>query len=209
MRGTSLAPRLRDVGRRASAAAGGVQAALGLGIGLAILVTLSACGEESREEAQAPPAAGEPTQVVAHMTLRESDAGRLRWVLEADSALAFGQGSPTRLYGMHVDFYNAAGDSIRSTLTAREGEIGDKQEDLIARGQVLVRTASGHTLETEELSWDRASGKVVSNRFVRLTKGSSVLTGIGIQSDPELRSYRILSEIEAGVREGDPILDGF
>jgi LPS export ABC transporter protein LptC len=203
-RGTGLAPVKRDVGVRAPAVA-----AWPIGIGLAVLAALGGCGDEPREEAPAPRAAGEPTQVVAHMTLRESDAGRLRWVLEADSALAFGQGAPTRLYGMHVDFYNTAGDSIRSTLTAREGEIGDKQEDLVARGQVVVRTASGHTLETEELRWDRAGGKVVSKRFVRLTKGGSVLTGIGIESDPELRSYRILSEIEAGVREGEPILDGF
>lgn len=204
MRGTSLASVTRDVGCKASAAA-----AWRLGIALAILTGAGACGEEPREEAPGARTAGEPTQVVARMTLRESDAGRLRWVLDADSALAFGQGAPTRLYGMRVDFYNAAGDSIRSTLTAREGEIGDKQADLVARGQVVVRTASGHTLETEELRWDRAGGKVVSNRFVRLTKGSSVLTGIGIESDPELRSYRILSEIEAGVREGEPILDGF
>jgi LPS export ABC transporter protein LptC len=204
MCGTGLAPGTRAVGRRARA-----NAARRLGIGLTLLAALGACGEEPHGDAPALHAAGEPTQVVEGMTLRESDAGRLRWVLEADSALAFGQGAPTRLYGMHVDFYNTAGDSIRSTLTAREGEIGDKQEDLIARGRVVVRTALGHTLETEELRWDRAGGKVVSNRFVRLTKGGSVLTGIGIESDPELRSYRILSEIEAGVREGEPILDGF
>jgi LPS export ABC transporter protein LptC len=206
MRGTSLAPRLWDVGRRALTGA-----TRPMGVVLSVLVAVGACGQEPPEDAPAPAprAAGEPTQIVEHMTLRESDAGRLRWVLQADSALAFGEASPTRLHGMHVDFYNTAGDSIRSTLTAREGEIGDKQGDLIARGQVVVRTASGHTLETEELRWDRVGGKVISNCFVRLTKGGSVLTGVGIRSDPELRSYRILSEIEAGVREGESLLDGF
>jgi len=178
--------------------------------GLGLVALLLGCAQEPAERA-APAAGDQPAQVFAGLTLRESEGGRLRWVLQADSAVSLGQDKPTVLHGIRVEFYNAAGDSIRSTLVADEGEVTpkEKQRDLQARGHVVVRTPEGHTLETEALRWDHAAGKVISHDLVRLTKGESVLTGVGIESDPELRAYRILSEVEAGVREGEPIFDDF
>lgn len=154
-------------------------------------------------------AEGEPVQAVEQMTLRESEAGHLRWVLAADSALVYGAEENTLLRGVHVDFYNAAGDSITSTLTAREGSVDANTRMLMARGQVVIRSREGHCLETEELRWDPEVGKIVSDRFVRLTKGASVLTGVGIESDPELRAYAIRAEVQGELREEDRIVDEF
>jgi LPS export ABC transporter protein LptC len=178
--------------------------------GLGLVALVLGCTQEPAEQG-APAPGDQPAQVFSGLTLRESEGGRLRWVLQADSAVSQGQNNPTVLHGIRVEFYNAAGDSVRSTLVADEGEVTpkEKQRDLLARGHVIVRTPEGHTLETEELRWDHAAGKVISNDLVRLTRGESVLTGVGIESDPELRAYRILSEVEAGVREGEPILDDF
>jgi len=150
-----------------------------------------------------------PLQVVEQMTLRESRAGKLRWCLVADSALTFAGEDRTLLCGVHVDFYNDSGDSIRSCLTALEGEVDEKIGDLFARGTVVIITRDGHKLETEELRWDNDLEKVVSDCFVRLTKGESVVTGVGIESDAELRSYTIRSQVEGSLQEEDRILDEF
>ena len=178
-----------------------------LALWLLVAVVPCSCQREPIHETGSP-SGEEPLQLVEHLTLRESEGGRLRWVLVADSALSYGQGEPTLLRGVHVDFYGADGDTIRSTLTALEGEVEEQPRQLWARGAVRIETREGHGLETEELRWDHETGKVRSERFVRLTKGESVLTGIGIESDPELHSYRILSEVAAGIREGERILEG-
>lgn len=180
------------------------------GIRVVACAALALCGCAEKPARETSPAAdGGPAQQVVDLVLRESEQGRLRWVLRADTALAYGEGEPTQLRGLHLDFYNATGDSVRSTLTAREGEVTEARRDLVARGSVVVETPAGHRLETEELRFDHEANRVFSPLFVRLTRGGSVLTGIGLESDPELRSVRILSEVEAGVREGEQILNGF
>jgi len=163
-----------------------------------------------RDEHRAPPEAGGeiPAQVVERLTLRESDAGRLRWVLAADSALVFGERRPTLLRGVHVDFFTDGGDSVRSTLSAREGEIDEVRGDLLARGSVLVVTREGQRLETEELRWEKQREKVVAEGFVRLTKGESVVTGVGLESDAGLRNYTLRSRVEGVLQEKDDLLEG-
>jgi LPS export ABC transporter protein LptC len=182
--------------------------AVGLAAALLGLFLYAGGCESERNQSIVESPAG-PMQVVEQMTLRESQAGHLRWVLRADSAMVYEENERTLLRGVHVDFYGGERDTIRSTLTAREGEVDMHTRKLIARRDVVIRTAEGHSLETEELHWDPELGKVFSDRFVRLTRGESVLTGMGIESDPELHSYAIRSEVQGEVREEDPILDDF
>ncbi|MFH1143542.1 MAG: LPS export ABC transporter periplasmic protein LptC [Candidatus Eisenbacteria bacterium] len=165
----------------------------------------AACEPEPARVAEGT--ASDLVQAVEGMTLRESQEGKLRWVLNADTARVHEKDDLTILLGVQVDFYDAEGESISSTLTAREGQVDARTRGLIARREVVVLSREGHRLETEELRWDPELGKVVSERFVRLTKGGSVLTGIGIETDPELRSYAIRSEVEGHLREEDKVDD--
>lgn len=150
-----------------------------------------------------------PLQVVEGMKLRETKAGILRWILYADTAYHYGEGELTRLVGVRVDFYHEAGDSIKSSLTAREGELDPETRDLVARDSVRVMTDEGSLLETELLRWDQATEQVVSDQFVRLTRGDTIVTGVGIETDAALKTYRICSEVEAEHRDADGDLEGF
>ena len=170
---------------------------------LALAAALAAGCAHEADQAGSRSEEGLPQQVVADLVLRESKAGRLSWVLRADSAFYYGEGERTRLRGVQVEFYNATGDSVRSRLTAREGEMDPVRRDLVARDSVDVRTHDGTRLETEELRWVQETEQVVSDRFVRLTRGQSVVTGVGIESDAALRTYRILSQVAGELREED------
>ena len=64
-----------------------------------------------------------------------------------------------------------------------------------------MNTPEGNRLETEELHWDRKQDRVYSDVFVRLTRAKDVLTGVGFRSDPNLRSYEILKDVRATVRD--------
>lgn len=181
----------------------------GLLAGVGLIVALAGCQGEGDPLPLQEGAGQLPLQVVEGMELRESESGRLRWRLVADSALTFAGDEGTLLRGVQVEFYSEGGDSVESTLTSLEGEVDQRRGNLFARGNVIIVTAEGHRLETEELRWDNERGKVVSNSFVRLTKGSSVITGVGIETDAELRSYVIQSRVEGALQEEDRILDEF
>ena len=175
--------------------------------GAALLAAWIAAGCQSEPAREAAlEESGAPIQTVAGMTLRESQNGRLRWVLTADSTLVYETDDRTLLRGMRVDFYDEGGTQVSSVLRAREGQVDTRTRALVARREVVVQSSEGHRLETEELRWDPERGKVISDCFVRLTKGESVLTGMGIESDPELRSYAIRSEVHGELREKDRIL---
>jgi len=168
----------------------------------------SGCASEpARQDAAVTEQADGPVQTVEGMTLRESENGRLRWVLFADSTLVYETDDLTLLKELRVDFYDATGREVSSVLRAREGRVDPRTHAIVARRDVVVVSSEGHRLETEELRWDPERGQVISDCFVRLTKGESVLTGMGIESDPELKSYAIRSQVQGELREEDRIFD--
>lgn len=191
------AGRLSRAGRWAGRGALGLLALAWLGVGCAPEPA------EQRSVSSEPP----PQQIVRGMRLRQSEAGQVRWELAADSALSYGEKERTRLWVVRIEFHDAETESLRSTLTSREGEIDPRTEELLARGNVVVTTGAGRRLETEELRWDPKRSKVTSDLPVRLTKGRSVITGTGIEADPDLGEYVIRAPVEGELREEDRILD--
>jgi LPS export ABC transporter protein LptC len=178
-------------------------------LGLLVLALLGGgCGPEPAEQ-QSGTGEPPPQQVVQGMRLRQSEGGRVRWELAADSAMSYGEKERMHLWVVRVEFHDAETESLRSTLTAREGEIDPRTEELMARGNVVVTTSEGRRLETEELRWDPKRAKVISDLPVRLTKGKSVITGTGIEADPDLGQYEIRTPVEGELRGEDRILDEF
>jgi LPS export ABC transporter protein LptC len=171
------------------------------------LLALAACSSEPSER-QAAPGELPPQQVVLGMRLRQSEGGKPRWELQADSAEAPSENERTHLWGVRVEFYTAEGESLQSTLTAREGDVDPRTRELEARGSVVVATREGRRLETEELRWDPRASKIISDMPVRLTKGRSVVTGTGIRADPDLGQYEMRAPVQGELREEDRPLDG-
>ncbi len=172
--------------------------------GLALLPL--ACGSHSESPSGKEESGRAPEQVLRDLVLRETSEGKLEWVLRAKRATRISASEPTRLESLRVDFYQGS-DHVRSVLTSDSGRVDTQKGTLVATGRVVVVTPEGNRLETEELLWDRKSSRVSSEKFVRLTKGTDVLTGIGFQSDPNLASYEIKKDVRASVRDENGIKD--
>ncbi len=177
------------------------------GLGAAVLLALSGgCTSPSQAPAQRGEGARTPVQSFENLELRETSEGKLEWILRAKKATRDSASDPTRLESLRVDFYQGS-DRVRSVLTSDSGRVDSQKGILIALGSVVVVTREGSRLETEELSWDRKSARVSSEKFVRLIRGRDVLTGTGFRSDPNLVSYEILKDVKASVREETGIGD--
>ena len=104
--------------------------------------------------------------------------------------------------GVRVDFYDANGAKT-SELSAREGEIDRMTRDMTARGNVVLQTAEGTRMSTDHLQFLNRSQKIVTDGFVEIVRGRDVLTGYGLETDPDLEAgqFVIQRDVHASVRE--------
>uniref|UniRef100_A0A832I1U4 LPS export ABC transporter periplasmic protein LptC n=1 Tax=Eiseniibacteriota bacterium TaxID=2212470 RepID=A0A832I1U4_UNCEI len=162
------------------------------------LPALTGCG---RQRTAGPgPASGElPDQEVRDFVLTETHEGAVQWVLYARWAAMFDARNQILARSIRVDFFGADG-ARTSELTAREGEINQLTKDMTATGNVVLRTTEGTRMTTEQLRFLNAKQRVVSDGLVRVDRGGDVLTGVGFESDPELRHFEFKRRVQATVR---------
>ncbi|MEO5988711.1 MAG: LPS export ABC transporter periplasmic protein LptC [Candidatus Eisenbacteria bacterium] len=165
---------------------------------LALAALLFGCSPSKRVGAAA--VAGDlPDQETSDFVLTETDKGHPVWTLYARSAAMFNARNEIVGHGVRVDFFDSKG--VRSSqLTAREGLVMQQTRDMIARGNVVMKTAEGTRMTTEELRFLNSSNRIVSDKRVRVEKNGDVLMGIGFESDPELRRFEFKTKIEATIR---------
>jgi len=170
------------------------------GVVLSMLVAASAVGchkdtpsTTSGEEVRVP------DQEARDFTLTESMEGRKSWTLWATYAAMYNDKNLVDARTVRIDFFDKEGKK-NSSLTADQGIVFQRTNDLEARGKVHVTTESGVTLETDSLRWQNARGKIVSDAFVRVTRNGDVVTGYGFESDATLEHFHLAREVRAEVQ---------
>lgn len=96
-----------------------------------------------------------------------------------------------KVYGdtIQVSFFDDAGQ-FQSMLTAQEGEMSQHSDDMIARGNVVVRGSTSR-ITTEELHYDPQRNLVTSDKPTEIFQAGNVIRGSGVESDPALTNIRI------------------
>jgi LPS export ABC transporter protein LptC len=138
-------------------------------------------------------------QEIDGFTLTQTREGERVWSLRAANALIYEDADRVEMADLRVDFFDGEGGT-RSTLTADEGVLSRRTNDMEATGNVVVYAADGTVLTTERLTWNERTGKIESDRPVRVTRGRDVMTGVGVEADPDLRNIRVKSDFKAYVR---------
>lgn len=158
-------------------------------------IAISGC-TSGREEPSQPAVAPDttiafPDQESWQSTLVISKEGRRVAKVWAGYIATYNKKNVTILTdSIHVDFYDRQGRH-KSVLTAREGEVDNRTENLRAIGNVVVVSDSGVVLETAELLWDNRNQKIVSEVPVKFTTRTDTLIGDSFISDPDMVNYEI------------------
>lgn len=151
---------------------------------------LSACTEFEKEE-QVTTTADYPDQESWDNNIYFQRDGKRLAVLTAGYIAKYYEKKHTILKeGVKVDFYGEDG-KLKSKLTSKEGKVFDDTEDMVAYGNVIVKSTNGTTLYSEELHWNNKEGKIISKVPVKITTESEVLYGDSFISDPDLVDYEI------------------
>ena len=168
-----------------------------IGLVLPLAVTLAGCQSGPSEEGAESSVL--PDQEIDGFELIQTREGARLWKVTARRALVFEDADRIEMENVRIDYFNERGET-RSTLTAKSGLLRRKTSNMEARGDVVVTADDGTILTTQKLTWNERTGKIESDRFVRVTKGSDVFTGVGVEADPDLKNMRVKSEFKAYVR---------
>lgn len=135
-----------------------------------------------------------PNQIVEALTLNESSSGKRLYTLEAQKAYVYDPVQRIDVTGVRVLFYDEVG-RVSSTLVADEGSIYSRNEDLVARGHVVVRTSDSTRLETDSLAWSNQRRLVRTDADLVIETPKGRIEGRGLVSDAGLNKIDILSPV--------------
>jgi LPS export ABC transporter protein LptC len=165
-----------------------------------LLLVLAGCGTEDTPVGEPSVESEKARQVLDGAVMRETSMRGLLYVLRAERALTYGEDEPTQLEGVTLRFYDGE-DAVRSVLTSRRGYIDSRSDLLVAEDSVVVVTPQGERLETHRLEWDPKTERVRTDLPFVLYRREDIVTGVGIEADPDLGSYSVSKELRAVVRD--------
>ena len=165
-----------------------------------LLGALAGCGEK-RALSPANTSGVLPDQEVSDFVLTETDQGIPQWTLYAQYAATYSTRNTITARGIRVDFFSDKGVK-NSTLTAREGDINQMSRDMTASGDVILQSQDGTRMSTQHLQFLNHAQRIRTDDFVRVERAGDVLTGVGFDSDPQLKHFEFRSKVNATVRSG-------
>jgi len=160
---------------------------------LSLLLFLSIGCEEKIKPTVLPGALSEsiPHQESWNSTVTLTDSGKIRAVIDAGYIRVYADMNYTLLSeGIRVRFFNDQGEHT-STLTANEGKVDDRSNDLEASGSVRVVSTDSTRLETSHLFWDNLKRLIHTQDHVRIISEKEKIQGRGLEADQHLQNYRI------------------
>jgi len=80
---------------------------------------------------------------------------------------------------------------IDSRITSDYAQFLDREQKWIAKNNVIVVNRGGDTLKTEELVWEGKTGKIYSDKFVKIIRADQIINGIGFESDQNMSNWQI------------------
>ena len=167
------------------------------------LVLLGGCGQKTTSESdQSTPAdsALRPDSEVSGATIHLYDREEITTEIRADLIRRFESIDSTMGYVLDIDFFDSLGQ-ISSNLIGDSGVIRETSGQLQVYGRVVVVTKDSARLETDYLNWNPDRGKIESDAYVKFTRGEDIMTGWGMEADPDLGRLKIVSQVSGSVSE--------
>ena len=120
--------------------------------------------------------------------------------IHAERLLKFEARDSTMAYVLDVDFFDSAGQ-VSTHLVGDSGVIREMTNQLNVFGNVVVTTADSSRLETDYLYWNTFKDKIETDAFVRITKKDDIITGWGMEADPDLTRIKILNRVSGTMHD--------
>ncbi|MDR1195003.1 MAG: LPS export ABC transporter periplasmic protein LptC [Endomicrobium sp.] len=150
------------------------------------LIFCLGCKQEKTVIEETPPMA---EQAVEQFTITETEEGKLKMVLESESAIIDETKKEAVLKLPRVKFYKE-GEYV-STLVTESATINLETYDVFGHGKCTVDTANNEHLQTTDLQYNAKKNIVFSKNNVKLTRQDEIVYGKGFEADTDLEKIII------------------
>jgi LPS export ABC transporter protein LptC len=163
----------------------------------ALALSLAGCGDAEPGRAVVENEGPEQTTYEYHTT--QTKLGVPEWELWGEQAVRYSGSAERDLTGVKMVFYKAG--ERDAVLTSETGKIDEETQATVAEGNVVVISEDGRKLESEVLHWDPKRQLIYTGveTFVKISEGDRILTGYGLETDPDLTDLVILKQVESEV----------
>ena len=168
---------------------------------------LSSCGNDIAEIRAITNEKNLPVQTSRNADYTYTEGGKLKNKLKAVRLDQYaGENSYIEVHeGFEMIFFDST-EQEEATLVAMNGRYIEKERKLLAWEDVHLFNIKGDMLETEELIFAQDSGKIYTDKYVRITTASGIIHGQGMESNDSFTKYRILKPSgDLYVNESDSI----
>ncbi|MDR3275339.1 MAG: LPS export ABC transporter periplasmic protein LptC [Endomicrobium sp.] len=124
-------------------------------------------------------------QLIEKFTITETHKGKLKMILEAESAVANEKNNLVHLKLPVIKFYDKKGGYI-STLAAESADICMKTYDIKTVGKCTIDTKRSEHLQTNDLMYNAEKDLVYSSNNVKITKPGETVYGTSFEADTKL-----------------------
>jgi len=159
---------------------------------LMLLSSLLGCADREPGTQEAPNDV--PTQITYEYQTTQTQAGVKQWELWGESAERFADDPTLNLNVVRMIFYEEG--LPHAELTSNSGRVDEGSYDTVAIGDVVLVTEDGRTLKSEILYWDNARELIHTDAFVHFTDGDKILTGYGLETDPNLTKLVLKEQVQ-------------
>ncbi len=129
------------------------------------------------------------------------DKGRITTSIDANKIVKFDTKDSTIGYIVHINFYDSTG-KVSSVLVGDSSVTHENTGFMSVFGNVVAVSADDSSkLETDYLRWNPTVNKIQTDAFVKITRRGDVVTGWGMESDPNLTHVDILRQVSGTFRD--------
>jgi LPS export ABC transporter protein LptC len=174
-----------------------------LALALAVLVLFGCDGQKSAVKTgpSLSDSSTRPDSEVKGAKIYLYDRGRITTAIDANKIVKFDTKDSTIGYIVHVNFYDSSG-RVSSVLVGDSSISHENSGFMSVYGNVVaVSTEDSSKLETDYLRWNPTVNKIQTDAFVKITRHGDVVTGWGMESDPNLKHIDILKQVSGTFRD--------
>ncbi|MEY3983841.1 MAG: hypothetical protein RL160_1400 [Bacteroidota bacterium] len=124
-------------------------------------------------------------EVAEQVDISYTDSGKLKAKLHTPVMVGIKQSAEPYVEmprGVKGEFFDDSG-RVESFLSSEYAISYTKVKKVLLRRNVEVMNVKGEKLNTEELHWDQRSGKIYTEKFVKITTADQIIMGDGMTAN--------------------------
>ena len=156
---------------------------------------LFSCSNNLEEIKEATTKSGGPDEITEGVIMLFTDMGKSKLKLESPLVYRFLNEEKTKIecpQGMKVTFYDTL-EKVESVLTANYGLLLSDDQYLKVRDSVVFQNNKKDRLDTELLNIYFEKDSIHTDKFVKVSTESGVISGTGLVSNSNFTKYELLN----------------